>query len=233
MSAASSYTRKPLRLIVGAFLVAYYCLALLPGSASAAGARDSDHDGMPNAWENHHGLNPFRANARFDPDHDGLRNVGEFHAGTQPHDADTDEDGLEDGDEVQEFDTDPTDEDSDDDGVVDGNDDSDDDGVEDGDEDGEDQGEDEDGDGQDDLAGTIVSFDAETGLLTFTSSLEATVQGVVNGDTELQWDGDCEGDSAATTADLVPGTGITEIEWAGEGVFASVDLACASGGGEG
>ena len=68
-------------------------------AGSASGSRDSDHDGMPNHWEVVHHLDPHRANARGNPDHDGLRNIGEFRHGTRPHSADTDDDGIEDGQE--------------------------------------------------------------------------------------------------------------------------------------
>jgi hypothetical protein len=104
-----------------------------PTAVHASGARDSDHDGMPNRWEVAHHLNPFRANANGDPDHDGLRNLGEFRHGTLPHSDDTDHDGVEDGSEVHDgcAATDPTDADTDNDGVEDGQEDTDGDGVDD------------------------------------------------------------------------------------------------------
>ncbi len=43
-----------------------------------------------------------------DPDKDGLKNYDEFKAGTNPIKADTDEDGLADGDEVNIYKTEPT-----------------------------------------------------------------------------------------------------------------------------
>ena len=56
-----------------------------PGRASAV---DSDHDGMPDAWETAHGLNPFSdADALLDLDHDGASNMAECCAGTHPYDA--------------------------------------------------------------------------------------------------------------------------------------------------
>ena len=55
-----------------------------------------------------------------DPDMDGLTNLEEQTAGTLPGDEDTDGDGLEDGDEIFTYSTDPTVADSDEDGLNDG-----------------------------------------------------------------------------------------------------------------
>lgn len=55
-----------------------------------------------------------------DPDGDGLTNAEEAEAGTIPVVADSDADGLEDGEEVKEHDTDPTNPDTDAGGVSDG-----------------------------------------------------------------------------------------------------------------
>lgn len=58
---------------------------------------DADHDGMDDAWETAHGLNPALNDRDADPDQDGLTNVQEYLLGTNPQSADTDGDGLPDG----------------------------------------------------------------------------------------------------------------------------------------
>jgi len=69
-------------------------LANLPIFASA---KDSDKDGMPDAWEDTHTFNKFSAaDATQDADGDGLNNRDEFLAGTNPRRADTDGDGIND-----------------------------------------------------------------------------------------------------------------------------------------
>ena len=56
--------------------------ALLGTSDNAA---DSDHDGLPDAWEARYQLDPAVANADGDPDNDGLTNLEEFLANTDPN----------------------------------------------------------------------------------------------------------------------------------------------------
>ncbi len=52
-------------------------------------AIDSDDDGMPDAWELAHGLNPnHAADAALDSDTDGLTNLHEYQLGGNPHAAD-------------------------------------------------------------------------------------------------------------------------------------------------
>jgi len=63
--------------------------------------KDSDNDGIPDWWEDLHGLNKFNpADASLDPDLDGLTHLQEYLNGTHPHLADTDGDGVPDGIEV-------------------------------------------------------------------------------------------------------------------------------------
>ena len=57
-----------------------------PWMASATPPVDGDHDGMPDAWETQHGLNPNAASdGAFDADLDGYTNVEEFLNSTDPH----------------------------------------------------------------------------------------------------------------------------------------------------
>lgn len=62
---------------------------------------DDDNDGIPDAYETAHNLNPFDASdALLDPDNDGLNNLAEYQHGSNINLADTDGDGLTDGEEV-------------------------------------------------------------------------------------------------------------------------------------
>lgn len=101
-------------------LVAAVIAMLAPTSALAAG-HDLDRDGMPDRWEVKHGLHSKsvkpakraagrrRAGRRGvgansvmatrDLDRDGLTNIEEYRGRTEPLNADTDDDGVLDGDE--------------------------------------------------------------------------------------------------------------------------------------
>jgi hypothetical protein len=49
---------------------------------------DSDHDGMPDAWEVAHGFRPdHAADGNGDADQDGYTNLEEFLNGTEPKDT--------------------------------------------------------------------------------------------------------------------------------------------------
>jgi subtilisin family serine protease len=65
---------------------------------------DTDGDSLPDAWEDLHGLDPDSAigidGTEGDGDSDSLTNFGEYQNRTDPNDDDSDNDGLNDGDEV-------------------------------------------------------------------------------------------------------------------------------------
>jgi hypothetical protein len=61
------------------------------------GPPDTDHDAMPDSWENAHSCMKYNeADANLDYDSDGLTNLQEYGAGTDPCSADSDGDGLND-----------------------------------------------------------------------------------------------------------------------------------------
>ncbi|MBM3832671.1 MAG: hypothetical protein FJ403_05245 [Verrucomicrobia bacterium] len=82
-------------------------------------AVDSDNDGLWDAWEMENFGN-LTQNGTGDPDNDGLRSSLEFTAGSDPSVADTDGDGLNDGQEVNTTKTDPVSADTDKDLLSDG-----------------------------------------------------------------------------------------------------------------
>jgi alpha-tubulin suppressor-like RCC1 family protein len=62
---------------------------------------DADADGMDDAWEIAHGLDPNKTDRDSDKDGDGLTNIREYVLGTDPASKDSDGDGLPDDWEVQ------------------------------------------------------------------------------------------------------------------------------------
>jgi hypothetical protein len=82
-------------------VLAASCLGLIALLAvpSGAAAKDRNHDRIPDRWERHHHLSLGVNQAHRDQDRDKLGNRGEFLAGDNPRDADSDNDGTEDGDE--------------------------------------------------------------------------------------------------------------------------------------
>jgi len=88
-------------------LAALGALAVLALPAAAA-ARDRNHDRIPDRWEKRHKLSLTVNQAGRDQDGDHLRNRAEFLAGDNPRSADSDGDGIPDGEEnagkIQSFD---------------------------------------------------------------------------------------------------------------------------------
>ena len=100
----------------------------LRGSADVIIPRDYDEDGIDDVLEYESGLNPAdQSDASFDPDEDGLTNGEEVSVGLDYEDADSDDDGILDGDEELwgsdtdgDGDVNANDSDSDADGIPDG-----------------------------------------------------------------------------------------------------------------
>jgi hypothetical protein len=95
---------------LGLLLIAIGALTMLAvPSIAAAKQRDRNHDGIPDRWEKRHRLSTGVNQARRDQDRDHLRNRAEFLAGTNPRNADSDGDGIPDGEEnagkIASFDT--------------------------------------------------------------------------------------------------------------------------------
>jgi hypothetical protein len=125
-------------------LAALGALALL-ALPSIAAARDRNHDHIPDRWEKRHRLSLTVNQAGRDQDGDHLRNRAEFLAGDNPRKADSDGDGIPDGEEN---------------------------------------------------AGTIQSFDAETGRLTIAVFGGEPISGLVSEETEIE----CSHEQATASA---------------------------------
>lgn len=185
--------------------------------------RDSDDDG--------------RIDGHEDGDGDGVKDEDEDDASESclADDDDRDSDGIKNEDE-NELRLGRLDSDSDNDGIEDGDEDRDADGEANEDEDDSDSDDcdgdlDEDGDAdedEEDRFGTVVSYDSATGVLTVASGLGYELTAVVDGESELEWgDCDCDGELELTTANLVEGAEIAELEIDEDtGAFEEVVLVC-------
>ena len=81
---------------------------------------DDDNDKIPDEYENENGLDPLdSSDASEDFDNDQLTNLEEFNWGTDIRKKDTDDDGWNDYEEINTYQTDPSDPDNDDDGLRD------------------------------------------------------------------------------------------------------------------
>jgi hypothetical protein len=78
---------------------AFAAVLALPASGMARSHGDRNGDRIPDRWERAHHLSLKINQAKRDQDHDGLRNKAEFMAADNPRDADTDNDGIKDGQE--------------------------------------------------------------------------------------------------------------------------------------
>ncbi len=72
---------------------------LLAAMSGSAVAKDRNHDQIPDRWEKRNDLSLKVNQAKRDQDSDEMPNLGEFEGATDPHDADTDGDGVPDGEE--------------------------------------------------------------------------------------------------------------------------------------
>lgn len=67
---------------------------------NAAGAADTDKDGIADEWEIQLVGSLSRMNANTDQDNDGLSDLNEFKLGSRPFDSDSDYDGVSDGEDL-------------------------------------------------------------------------------------------------------------------------------------
>jgi hypothetical protein len=94
-----SMSQRPIRTLL-LFAAAFAALlAFAPGAMAHSWRGDRNHDRLPDRWERANHLSLKVNQAKRDQDHDGLRNRAEFMAGDNPRDDDSDNDGIEDGQE--------------------------------------------------------------------------------------------------------------------------------------
>lgn len=95
--------------------------ALIDNIRYFAHGLDSDGDQMLDSWEYQHGFDfDVADDSEVDSDNDGLSNLRESILGSDPNAPDSDNDGINDADEVNLYQTNPTNSDSDGDGYLDG-----------------------------------------------------------------------------------------------------------------
>lgn len=177
---------------------------------SGAAASDRNHDKIPDRWEKRHSLSLKVNQAKRDQDADHLVNRLEWRAGLDPRDEDSDNDGVEDGDEgagtISSYfpETGLLTIDVFGDGqvtglVTDATEISCDDGDDQGDEDGDDEGGDDQGDDEGDNPASKSDDDP------------GDDEGEDQGDDEGDDEGDDDGQECST-ADLLPGTIVQEAD---------------------
>lgn len=217
---------------------------------------DTDNDGAEDGFEVRWRLRVRDADSNDDSqldgdedrDRDGVDNEDEddLREPCGSDDEDRDDDNLDNEDE-NDFRLRTGDSDSDDDGVVDGDEDRDRDGMsnedEDDDEREDDCDSDSDDDGRDDedeedTLGMVVSYNAETGVLTVETLSGVVLTLNVTDDVEIEVDDDCvaedaQGDNSGTgsweptLSDLTPGTPIGEFEVDFEdNVIEEIEIGC-------
>lgn len=103
----------------------YYIYAVINDGTSSAesyseGTVTVSPDGMPRAWEEANGLNPYLPDGDGDYDGDNLTNLDEYNHNTDPRNPDTDHDHLTDWEEINVYHTDPNKSDTDEDSALDG-----------------------------------------------------------------------------------------------------------------
>jgi hypothetical protein len=84
---------------LGGLLALALGVAALLAIPGVAAAKDGNHDGIPDRWEQSHHLSLDVNQSHRDQDHDHLGNRAEFRAGDNPRDRDSDNDGVMDGSE--------------------------------------------------------------------------------------------------------------------------------------
>jgi hypothetical protein len=91
--------RRPRSLRPAHLIAGLAAVALALAIPTVASAKDRNHDRIPDRWERSHRLSLKVNQAKRDQDRDGLKNRQEWRARMDPRDADSDDDGIEDGDE--------------------------------------------------------------------------------------------------------------------------------------